>query len=138
MGDREGLRRFFFDAWRKRRAGVALEPLEELVAAVIAEHPEYHPMLETAPPAGDGVLDDAPVAPNPFLHMGMHIAIREGLLADRPAGVALIHRRLCGRSGSVHEAEHRMMECLGECLWHAEREGRLPDEQAYLECLRAL
>ncbi|MGH8320538.1 MAG: DUF1841 family protein [Gammaproteobacteria bacterium] len=30
-----------------------------------------------------------------------------------------------------------MLECLAETLWCAQREGRLPDEQAYLACLRS-
>jgi hypothetical protein len=30
------------------------------------------------------------------------------------------------------------MECLGESLWQAQRDNRLPDEDAYLECLRKL
>jgi hypothetical protein len=29
-----------------------------------------------------------------------------------------------------------MMECLGEALWRAQRDNRLPDEVAYLECLK--
>jgi hypothetical protein len=27
------------------------------------------------------------------------------------------------------------MECLAETLWRAERDRRLPDERAYLDCL---
>jgi hypothetical protein len=36
------------------------------------------------------------------------------------------------------DAEHRMMEALGRALWDAQRAGRLPDENAYLEELRRL
>src|SRR5688572_21613590 len=42
---REQLRRMYVEAWRKQRAGEALEPLEAQVARVIAEHPEYHGVL---------------------------------------------------------------------------------------------
>ena len=31
-----------------------------------------------------------------------------------------------------------MMECLGEALWRAQRDGQAPDEVAYLQCLRWL
>ena len=33
--DRAGFRRFFIAAWRKRRAGEPMEPLEQLVAEVV-------------------------------------------------------------------------------------------------------
>jgi hypothetical protein len=75
---------------------------------------------------------------NPFLHMGMHLAIREQVTTNRPAGVAPIHAALAARLGSAHEAEHRMIECLGEALWRAQRSGLPPDEAAYLEALRRI
>ena len=74
---------------------------------------------------------------NPFLHMGMHIAIREQLGGDRPAGILVVYQRLCRRLDS-HAAEHLMMECLGETLWEAQRGGGEPDERVYLERLRQL
>jgi hypothetical protein len=70
--------------------------------------------------------------------MGMHLAIREQVGTDRPAGIARIHRRLSRKLGAPHEAEHLMMEALGEVLWRAQREGILPDDQAYLENLKKL
>ncbi len=38
-------------------------------------------------------------------------------------------------SGDPHRVLHRMMECLAESLWRAERDRRLPDEETYLDCL---
>jgi hypothetical protein len=38
----------------------------------------------------------------------------------------------------VHEAEHAMIERLGEALWNAQRAGLPPDEAQYLESLRRL
>jgi hypothetical protein len=70
--------------------------------------------------------------------MGMHLAIREQVSTDRPVGVAGIHRMLSRKLGSAHEAEHLMMESLGEVLWRAQREDILPDDQAYLENLKRL
>ncbi len=43
---RDELRRVYVEAWRKRRAGLPVEPLEAQVADVIALHPEYHAALE--------------------------------------------------------------------------------------------
>lgn len=136
--DRSSLRRSYVEAWRKRREGAPLEPLEHQIADVVELHPEYHAVLEQG---GDALQRDyAPEAgqSNPFLHMGMHLAIREQVSTNRPAGIAAIHAALAARLGSVHEAEHRMIECLGEALWHAQRSGLPPDEAAYLEALRQL
>lgn len=136
--DRNQLRAIYFETWRKYEAGEPLEPLEKQIAAVILEHPEYHIYLEDY----EGALarDFLPESgeSNPFLHMGLHLAIHEQLSTNRPAGVVGIHRQLQLRHGSAHEAEHRMIECLAETLWEAQREGGAPDEERYLQRLRKL
>jgi Domain of unknown function (DUF1841) len=136
--DRSSLRRSYVEAWRKRRAGAPLEPLEHQIADVVELHPEYHPVLEQD--AGALQRDYSPESgeSNPFLHMGMHLAIREQVATNRPAGISTIHAELSRRLGDAHEAEHRMIECLGEALWRAQRNGVPPDEGAYLEALRSL
>jgi Domain of unknown function (DUF1841) len=135
---REQMRRMYLEAWRKFSARAPLEPLEAQLAAVIAEHPEYVAWLES----GEGSLN-AEFTPeggreNPFLHMGLHLAIREQVATNRPAGIAEIHAKLSARLGGSHAAEHAMLEPLAEALWEAQRQGRMPDEQAYLELLRKL
>lgn len=136
--NREQLRRMYLESWRKFSARAPLEPLEAQLAAVIAEHPEYITWLE----AGEGALG-AEFTPeggreNPFLHMGLHLAIREQVATNRPAGIAEIHQKLATRLGGAHEAEHAMLEPLAEAIWDAQRQGRMPDEQAYLERLKKL
>ena len=44
--NRDELRRFYVEAWRKYRNKLPLQPLEALISEVIALHPEYHGMLE--------------------------------------------------------------------------------------------
>jgi hypothetical protein len=135
---RDALRRHYVEAWRKHRAGELLEPLEHQLATVIEQHPEYHPLLEHDPEALG--RDYAPESghSNPFLHLGLHLAIREQVATDRPAGIAAVHLELSRRLGDAHQAEHRMLERLGEALWLSQRTGRPPDETAYLESLRRL
>jgi len=135
---REHLRRMYLEAWRKFSARQPLEPLEAQVAAVIAGHPEYIPLLESGPQAL--AVDYTPEGgrENPFLHLGLHLAVREQVATDRPAGIAAIHQSLSTRLGDPHAAEHAMLEVLGEALWEAQRSGRAADEQRYLERLRAL
>jgi hypothetical protein len=135
---RDDLRRMYLDAWRKFSAGVPLQPLEAQLAAVIREHPEYIPLVESAERAVSAEYTPEGGRLNPFLHMGLHLAIREQVATDRPPGIAAIHRTLAGRLGDAHLAEHAMLEPLAQTLWEAQRNGRMPDEQAYLERLRAL
>ena len=130
---RDELRRVYVEAWRKRRAGLPIEPLEAQVADVIALHPEYHAALER----GDHALtrDYTPEGgqSNPFLHMGLHLAVRDQIATDRPAGLRKAFASLAARLGSEHEAEHRIIECLAETMWEAQRSGRPADEAAYLQ-----
>ena len=135
---REQMRRRYLEAWRKFSARAVLEPLEAQIAAVIAEHPEYIGWLESGDAALLAQFTPEGGRENPFLHMGLHLAIREQVATDRPPGIARVHRELASRSTDAHEAEHRMIEPLAETLWEAQRNGRAPDEAQYLERLQRL
>ncbi len=139
VGTRDEAREFFLHVWRKMSARENMEPLEQLLAQVISEHPEYHATLDDPDGALHKDFDGAGAAPNPFLHMGLHIALIEQLQTDRPAGIRALYQQLLrGGANDSHAVEHRMMECLGESLWQASRDGVAPDEGAYLERLRRL
>ena len=132
--NREQLRRFFVESWRKRREGTPLEPLEALISDIVLEHPEYHRLLEDED-ALDRDWTPEEGESNPFLHMAMHISIREQIAAERPIGIGSVMQRLEQRTGNRHEAEHLAAEALAELLWEAQRSGQPPDEQVYLERL---
>ena len=68
--------------------------------------------------------------------MGMHIAIEEQLSIDQPRGIRQQYEQLMLRLADPHEAQHVIMECLGEMLWQAQRQQTAPDEHLYLECLQ--
>ena len=130
---RDELRRVYVEAWRKRRAGLPIEPLEAQVADVIALHPEYHAALERGEDALGRDYTPEGGQSNPFLHMGLHLAVRDQIATDRPAGLRKAFESLAQRVGSAHEAEHRIIERLAEAMWEAQRSGRPPDEAAYLQ-----
>lgn len=137
--DRDTGRRFFIEVWQKYNEAVELEPLEQLVLGVILGHPEYHQYLHDEEIATN--LEFAPESgkTNPFLHMGMHIAIKEQVQSDRPVGIRELYQSLNEkRFQDQHPLEHEMMECLGEMLWQAQRNKMMPDENAYLECIRKI
>ena len=134
---RDEIRRVYLEVWQKMQRRQLLEPMEALIAEVIELHPEYQPLLEDETAVDQLEFTSEQGQTNPFLHMGMHIALREQAGGDRPAGVRAIYQRLVDALGA-HAAEHAMMECLGQSLWEAQRENRAPDENAYLECLKKL
>jgi hypothetical protein len=134
---RDALRATWREAWRKRRERLPMQALEHQIADVIAEHPEYHALLQ----ADAGLAHDDSTASgseNPFLHMGLHLALREQLATNRPAGIAAVRSRLENRLASAHAAEHRMIEVLADVLWQSQRGGGAPDDRVYLERLRQL
>ena len=135
---REDMRRAWLEAWRRGREGLPVSPLEAQLVDVIREHPEYHGWLERGEAAIAAEFTPEGGATNPFLHLSMHLALREQVGTDRPPGIREVHAALARRLGSAHEAEHRMMEPLGAALWDAQRHGKAPDEQQYLAELRRL
>jgi hypothetical protein len=141
VDNRDAARRYFLEVWRKLDERAPLTPLEGMIARVIELHPEYHELLRD----GERLLAqdfgrDEPEH-NPFLHMGLHIALAEQVGGDRPPGIRAVHARLCAAADGPdggHCAEHRMIECLAEELWRAQQASRMPDEQAYLAALDRL
>jgi hypothetical protein len=134
---REQLRQSYVDAWRKYIARSPLTPLEALITEVIALHPEYHSVV--ADPA-DALRHESALADpreNPFLHMGLHIAVREQVAIDRPPGIRELHHTLTGHLSDAHRADHALMEALAETLWEAQRSARPPDQGRYLDLARS-
>jgi hypothetical protein len=132
---REQARRFLIDAWAKRRADAALSGLEARAAALIALHPEYHAILETAQRHIDRDYTPESGAINPFLHLSLHLALDEQLAIDQPPGIRAEFQRLRAARGDEHAALHAMLECLGEVIWQAQRTNAAPDARLYLDCL---
>lgn len=134
--DKHELRQMYGDAWRKAMAGEILSPLESQIAEVIEDHPEYQAAV-----LSDDL--DASFTPeggrtNPFLHMGLHLALRDQVATDRPPGIRDVLSAIAARTGDRLAAEHRAIDCLAETLWEAQNRHAAPDEQAYLEKLRRL
>jgi hypothetical protein len=132
---RDEARRFFIEAWSKYRAQAPLTDLEALTVELIQKHPEYHRMLDATERYMD--RDYLPEAGevNPFLHLGLHLAVSEQLSIDQPPGIRAHFERLAAKLGDEHEALHRIIDCLAEVVWQAQRKGTGPDATLYLDCL---
>jgi hypothetical protein len=131
--DRQELRQMYHDAWQKSVLGEILSPLEGQISAVIAEHPEYHEFVTS-----DDPVELPPMETNPFLHMGLHLALRDQVATDRPPGIAALFRQQLRKYTDPHTTEHRCIDCLAETLWEAQNQGTAPDEEKYLDRVRQL
>lgn len=134
--DRDELRQTYRDAWAKAQRDALLTPLEAQIVAVIELHPEYHDEVENADLAQEYTPEGG--RSNPYLHMGLHLGLREQVATDRPNGIRHIFDVLAGRLGDPHDAEHRMIDCLAETLWEAQSKNIAPDENNYLQSLNRL
>ena len=57
-------------------------------------------------------------------------------VAWTPRGIREAYEALARRLDSPHEAQHQVMECLGEMLWQAQRSGLPPDGDQYVDSVR--
>ena len=133
---KDEVRQFFCNTWKKSTSGEVLTPLEAIARDWILQHPEYESDLADPERAlgTDYRIDQG--RSNPFLHLSMHLSIHEQMSVDQPPGILEASEALIRRLGSAHDAHHLIMECLGEMLWTAQRNGTPPDGEAYIHCIR--
>ena len=159
------VRRFFCETYARLRQGMPLDPMQAKAATWVDAHPEYHADLADLEAALAAVYTVEDGRTNPFLHLSMHLSIDEQCAIDQPTGirqaVELLARRhlgattraaaaatghltgirqavqlLAARRGTLHDAHHEVMECLGEMIWASQRSGLPPDGHAYLDAVR--
>lgn len=132
---RDQVRQFFFDVWAKYRAGQPLAGAEQPALDAVLAHPEYHALLEQP----DRFLDRdyLPEAgeTNPFLHLSMHLAVAEQLSVDQPPGIRERYAHFLALYGNAMDAQHAIIDCLGEMIWQVQRHQMPFDSAAYLRCL---
>ena len=93
-------RAFFYNVWKKQKSRLSLDPLEVIIFDVISTHPEYHCYLddEKSIYQNNSSAENAEI--NPFLHMGMHIALKEQINSNKPMGINALIRNLGSPYGS--------------------------------------
>ena len=132
---RDQVRHFFCEAWRKHRERLPLVGAEVAAADLAARHPEYHPFLDDPARAVEGEWTPEGGQMNPFLHLSLHLAIHEQLAIDQPPGIRAAYDALRAKM-EPHAAEHVLLECLGETIWRAQREGGQMDAADYVDRIR--
>ncbi len=133
---RDEVRRFFCDAWQKKRANLPQQGAAHIAADLIVEHPEYHALLEME----EAINQDFTVEngqTNPFLHLSLHLTIAEQLSIDQPFGILEIYKKLREKH-DVHAVEHLLMDALGQEIWTVQTTQKPYDQTRYLEALQRL
>ncbi|HHL3492270.1 TPA: DUF1841 family protein [Legionella pneumophila] len=131
-------RQLFFISWNKYQNKKELSPLEKEIAQVILDHPEYHKVIEQSQSFLEHTYYPELGETNPFLHMGLHLAVREQIATDRPQGIRTIYTKLIEKYQDPLAVEHLIMDQLAECLWLSQKNNSPPDENNYLITLQNL
>lgn len=134
---KQEMRTLFFTSWQKFLAKQPLTPLENQLVEVIQDHPEYHALFASSNTKEHDYFPEMGQT-NPFLHMGLHLAVRDQLTLDRPKGIAAIYHQLLACCNHPLQVEHLLMECLAECLWQAQRSQALPKDDDYLQLCKKI
>ena len=139
---RDEVREFFFTTWSKYKSQESLTEMEKIAISIIHMHPEYHAFLDA--PDKFKQQDYLPEfgESNPFLHMSLHISILEQISINQPIGISSIYETLKHKHHNRHQAEsehfaqHDMLECLAESIWHAQHNNTGLDPKHYLQLLK--
>ncbi len=109
--------------------------MESLIIGVLEKHPEILPSLHSTSFQQENYTNDE----NPFLHLGLHVALAEQLQANRPVGIRTLYAKICEKFTDQHEAEHRILEVLAHYIVTEMKQAGSPEnERSYLENLEAL
>jgi len=132
--NRKKQREFLAKSWQKYNSNEPLEPLEKQLVSIIEIHPEYHNLIgniesEYFPEQGEV---------NPFLHINLHLALRDQLSINQPKGVKEAHLKLTKQYKDFHEVEHLMMECIAEMIYISQKNNAAMNHETYLNCIRSL
>lgn len=136
--DRQKLRQKYFDVWTRHIEKLPMEPLDIQICDLILAHPEYHSIFSQPDKYLDKDYLPEQGESNPFLHLSLHLGVREQISTNRPAGIHGIYENLMCRYQDSHQVEHVLMECMMGQLFEAQKKQQMPDEQAYIEALQKL
>lgn len=135
--NRQEIRQVYFDVWNKIHSNATLTELERQIGHVIELHPEYHPLFNQPDKIDQDYFVESGET-NPYLHMGLHLALHEQIQTNRPLGIREIYQQLLLSKQDQHQCDHLMMDCLAESIWQAQRDGIPPSEDRYLNALQQL
>jgi len=132
--DRKKQREYLADSWQKYIKNRPLELLEEQLVSIIEIHPEYHDLIGNID--SEYLPEQGKV--NPFLHMNLHLALRDQLSINQPKGIKEAYQKLINKHKDAHVVEHLMMECIAEMIYKSQKNNTVMDHEKYLNCIKSL
>jgi hypothetical protein len=132
--DRSKQRQYLKQAWEKYTRQDQLEPLELQLAKIVEKHPEYHDLIKNL----DSEYFPEQGNTNPFLHINLHLTLKDQLTMDQPKGIRGIHNKLLVKIKDEHEVEHMMMEHIAEMIFNAQKNNTAFDLDGYFIALKKL
>lgn len=132
---KDQVRQFFFDTWAKFKQHIALSDLEKIAVDVMQMHPEYHTVLDSPERHMHQQYFPEMGETNPFLHMSLHLSVIEQVTINQPIGITAIYDKLRIKYDDSHNAQHDLLECLAETIWHSQRNNMPLDSVHYLQLL---
>lgn len=131
--NRDAYRKAFATVWQKHQKNISLDPQELQLLQVMLLHPEYESIYSEATQAQEYSLEE-----NPYIHLSLHLTLREQIALNRPKGMTEIYNALMQQENNAHTCEHEMMNVLANLLWQAQQSGNMPSEEIYLQRLQML
>lgn len=132
---RDQARQFLFDTWSNYQHKKTLTDLESIALDVILMHPEYHAMLDAADHNREQNYYPEMGETNPFLHINLHLSVIEQIQINQPTGITAHYDRLLKHYQDKHDAQHVLLECLAETIWHAQSAQKPLDSHHYLDLI---
>ncbi len=137
---RDEVRAFFFNAWAQFKAQNPLSDLEKIAVNVMHMHPEYQAILSAQEAFKQQEYFPELGETNPFLHMSLHLSILEQISINQPIGISGIYEQLKLKHQNEHDVEHQaqhaILDCLGEAIWQAQRNNTALDANYYVQLLQ--
>ena len=131
---RHDSRDFFYQTFAKMQQPAELNHLELMTSEIIKMHPEYHQFLKQPNLFHNKDFHTSDHLLNPFLHMGLHLTLKEFMILNQPEGIGNIYRQFCIIHSDQHEAEHAMIDCI-QVIIHEAQYHKKPLEQEKLMTL---
>jgi len=132
---RDQARQFLFDAWAKFKQNAPLTDLEKIAVEVIQMHTEYHAILDAPERHMNKQYFPEMGETNPFLHISLHLSVIEQVSINQPIGISDVYAKLLKKYSDKHLAQHDLLECLAETIWHSQRNNLPLDSAHYLNLL---
>lgn len=132
---RDQARQFLFDAWEKFQQQAPLTDLEKIAVGVIEMHPEYHAILDDPERNMEQQYFPEMGETNPFLHLNLHLSVIEQVKINQPIGIQPSYDTLLSHYKDPHLAQHELLDCLAETIWHSQRNQQPLDSDHYLQLI---